>query len=71
MDDFLFVGPKETNACKALMETFDNICGDLGVPVSHEKTEGPTTLVTYLGLGIDSIRKAIYVPPAKIHPFLN
>ena len=71
LDDFLFVGPKETNACKALMETFDNICGDLGVPVSHEKTEGPTTLVTYLGLGIDSIRQAIYVPPAKIPPLLE
>lgn len=50
--DFLFAGPANTHICQTLMESFDAICKELGVPLSEEKTEGPSTYITFLGLGI-------------------
>lgn len=66
LDDFLFAGPANNNTCLHLMNSFDQVCQQLGVPISHEKSEGPTTSITFLGLGIDTIGQSIFVPPDKV-----
>lgn len=48
------------------MNTFDNVCQQLGVPISHEKSEGPTTSITFLGLGIETACQSIFVLPDKV-----
>lgn len=49
-----------------LMQTFDKICNELGVPLSVEKWMGPIITITYLGLEIDSISQMVKVPLEKI-----
>ncbi|XP_053145742.1 uncharacterized protein LOC128342468 [Hemicordylus capensis] len=38
LDDFLLVGRPRTNQCRHLLEVFQNLCADLGVPLAQEKT---------------------------------
>jgi len=38
----------------------------LGVPLNDEKSEGPTTVMTFLGLVIDSENMLIRIPQPKI-----
>lgn len=66
LDDFLFAGSATSNTCLHLMNSFDQVCHELGVPISHEKTEGPATSITFLGLGIDTVSQTIYVPQDKV-----
>jgi hypothetical protein len=37
------------------MNQFNGVCESLGVPIANEKTEGPTTILEYLGLTIDMV----------------
>lgn len=33
----------------------------MGVPIATDKTEGPTTYITYLGLGINSVSQTLFI----------
>ena len=54
LDDYLFVGTQGSGDCKALLEVFHETCQHLGVPIAHEKTEGPVTEIVFLGLQINT-----------------
>ena len=54
LDDFLFAGADKTSNCSKLMNTFTEVCSQLDVPIADDKTEGPSTRITYLGLLIDT-----------------
>ena len=43
LDDYLFVGAQGSRDCSTVLEIFHKICQHLGVPIAHEKTEGPVT----------------------------
>ena len=66
LDDFLFSGKSNTQDCQNLMDTFDKVCNVLGVPIAHEKTEGPCTKLHYLGLLIDTEKMLIQIPEDKV-----
>lgn len=48
LDGFLFV-ERGSGCCKALMDDFQDVVEELGVPLAHEKTEGPCKVLTFLG----------------------
>ena len=50
LDDFNTVGPPDSAECRANMHKLCELCAELGVPVATEKTVGPTTCLTFLGL---------------------
>jgi hypothetical protein len=50
------------------MNQFNGVCESLGVPIANEKTEGPTTILEYLGLTIDMVVK---IPADKVKELLN
>ena len=54
-DDIFFVGESNTNQCQNLMDIFINVCERMGVPIAHEKTEGPKTIIEYLGLTLCNV----------------
>jgi hypothetical protein len=54
LDDFILVGKKFSNDCSTLMNTFMNVCDELGVPISENKTVGPSNIITFLGFIIDT-----------------
>ena len=53
LDDFLFLGQATTQHCTTLMQEFTNLCEFLGVPLVEEKTVGPSTKLTFLGLELE------------------
>jgi hypothetical protein len=66
LDDFFFGGKVGTNECDKLMDNFDNLCKDFGVPVAQEKTVGPVQIIVFLGLEIDSIEMVVRIPLSKL-----
>lgn len=55
LEDFLFAGTTSTNNCKVLMDLFQEIFWELGVSLADNKTVGTSTVITFLGLIIDSV----------------
>ena len=66
LDDFFMVGRKGSEFCGMLLHAFQKVCDTLGVPLAVEKTEGPTTIITFLGLEINSDRQVVRVPQEKL-----
>ena len=66
LDDFLFGGRKDSNQCSLMMNSFQSCCDQMGVPVAVEKTEGPSTVIVFLGLELDSILMQIRIPMEKL-----
>ena len=66
LDDFFFAGKEGTENCKVLMDSFSTVCKRLNVPVADEKTEGPCTVIEYLGLTIDTDEMVVKIPIDKI-----
>lgn len=54
LDDFLFVGAASSGQCEALLKGFLSLCSELGMPLAHDKTEGPATKITFLGVELDT-----------------
>lgn len=52
LDDFFFVAPGDSSQCLFLLDTFRFFMSHFGVPLSMEKTEGPTTVLSFLGIEI-------------------
>ena len=52
------------------MNTFTEVCSQLGIPIADDKTEGPSTRKTYLGLLIDTEKMLIQIPDEKVQELL-
>ena len=66
LDDFLFAGAFQSSDCAFLMQTFSQLCDDLGVPLASNKTVGPTHVLVYLGLEIDTLEMCVRIPFDKL-----
>ncbi|VDI34321.1 Hypothetical predicted protein [Mytilus galloprovincialis] len=66
LDDFIFAGHESNNNCELLMDTFMKVCKDLCVPLADNKTVGPTTTLTFLGLEIDTLLMLVRIPENKV-----
>jgi hypothetical protein len=70
LDDFLFSAPTPDLA-KEWMDTFIHIFSEIGVPIAKEKTIGPATRVTFLGIEIDTVQQCIRLPEDKLSGLLT
>lgn len=66
LDDFIFAGKSLSGDCKLLRDSFLSICESLSVPLAVEKSLGPTTVLKFLGLIIDTDQMLIRVPDEKV-----
>ena len=66
LDDFLLLGPADSQACKAALECTLATCARVGLPVAPGKTEGPTTRLTFLGIEIDTVANEVRLPSEKL-----
>lgn len=66
LDDFIFAGAAHSNNCKYLMDSFQNLCHKISIPLAENKTVGPSTFITFLGLGIDTVNMFVVIPLDKI-----
>lgn len=66
LDDFLFIGPAKVHVCSEMLDCFFNICRSFGIPIAHEKTMGPVTVIKFLCITIDSVAMEFRLPMSKI-----
>lgn len=66
LDDFLFIGPPASLVCKAALRTMERVSLSFGVPLAPEKTEGPATVVKFLGIVIDADLMECRLPDDKL-----
>ena len=70
LDDF-FLCASSSEECQAHMDTMVSLFSELGVPLAVDKTVGPATSVTYLGIEIDSSNLSIRLPVDKFEELLS
>ena len=66
LDDFLTLGPPQSNICNHNLATLKHLCHRLGVPLALEKVEGPTTSLPFLGIVLDSECLEARLPEDKL-----
>ena len=66
LDDFLILGRPNSDECGNGLSKCIAVCEQLGVPLASEKTEGPSTCLTYLGFMIDSSKFEVSLPDKKV-----
>ena len=66
-----FAGSANSPDCARVLSSFTVVCKEFGVPLASDKTVGPTTQITFLGLTIDTVSRNIQVPPTKIVAILE
>ncbi|CAG2213355.1 unnamed protein product [Mytilus edulis] len=66
LDDFVFVSKTCSKGCDYALHFFLKLCKTIGVPIKHEKTRFPTTVLTIYGIEIDSNEMIARLPSDKI-----
>ena len=70
LDDFLFISPTYHES-KLALQTFKHICADIGVPLAPEKTVGPSQIIEFAGIHLDSVDMSASLPKDKITKFTH
>ena len=71
LDDFLLLGPPDYPICAEVLRILLQLSEELGVLVAGGKTEGPTTLLEFLGIEIDTELLQMRLPQAKLKDFIS
>ena len=66
LDDFLFFGQPVSSGCADSLRIALDTCQLLGVPVATHKVVGPTTVLTFLGICLDTVKMEIRLPDDKL-----
>ncbi len=65
LDDFL-LGARSKAKCSESLQVFRNVCTRVGMPIAEDKTVGPARKLSFLGLGLDTLKQCVGVPQHKI-----
>lgn len=57
LDDFIVIGSPDSHACENSILILKQTCADLGVPLPPEKQDGPTSVITFLGITVNTVQK--------------
>ena len=66
LDDFLLFGAPESHECRRALESVLETSARLGVPIAAHKTEGPASVITFLGIELDTEAKTLRLPEEKL-----
>ena len=66
IDDFLTAGRPETEECAKNLQTTIRTCEWLGLPLKSHKIEGPTPIIPFLGIVLDTEKGEIRLPEEKM-----
>ena len=66
LDDFITIGEPLSTECLSNLEVLLDTCRSLGIPIAEDKTVLPTTLITFLGIEIDSVAQELRLPDDKL-----
>jgi hypothetical protein len=66
LDDLWFAGRADSSECTNLVSNVSSLCQELGIPLAVENTIGPSCVITFLGLEIDTLERVIKILPPKL-----
>ncbi|XP_062522989.1 uncharacterized protein LOC134197660 [Corticium candelabrum] len=66
LNDFLFCGAAGSGKCAQNLASALTTCRDLGMPVADHKTQGPSTVLTFLCIEIDTVHMQLRLPSEKL-----
>ena len=66
LDDFLLFGAPGSQQCIEALTKALARCAHLGVPVAPSKTEGPSTVLVFLGIQLDTLSLTMCLPLPKL-----
>ena len=66
VDDFVILGPPNSVKCGSDLGLLMQACTELGVLVADDKTKGPSTYLTILGIEVDSLAMELRLPQVKM-----
>ena len=66
LDDFLFLGTPHSEEAGNVLEVVTKVLRMLGIPIAVHKTEGPNTVLTFLGIIIDTVNFELRLPDDKL-----
>ena len=65
LDDFLIVASTR-NQCSNQLSLFLELCSYLGIPIAPEKIAGPSTILSFAGIELDTVRLEARLPSDKV-----
>ena len=71
LDDFLIMGPPNSATCAVNLRILEAVCHRLGVPLAPNKREGPSCVLVFLGIIIDTTRGELRLPIDKLQRLLS
>ena len=66
LDDFVMWGASATRQCHRALTRTKQLCARLELPLVADKTVGPTTCLTFLGITIDTEANELRLPEEKL-----
>ena len=66
LDDFLLLGHPNSDECATALRTTLATCRELGVLLAADKVEGPATLLTFLGIELNTMTMSLGLPADKL-----
>ena len=71
IDDFLTAGRAGTPECANNLQVLIATCDYLGFPLKSHKLEGPTPVLPFLGIVLDTVREEITLPEEKLSELIK
>lgn len=65
LDDFIILDASYSS-CSRQLQSFVNMCADVGVPLAREKTFQPSQVMSFLGYELDSVMMEVRLPLEKL-----
>lgn len=66
LDDFLIISKNKISANQDL-DRFLTACHDINIPMAPEKTQGPSTCLSFAGIELDTVHMVARLPLDKLH----
>ena len=66
IDNFVTAGPLKSPECGKNSHIMHETCRDVGLPVEHEKDEGPTTCLPFTDIELDNVAMELRLPQEKL-----
>ena len=66
LDDYITLGAPGTLECDQNLTLLVNLCHTLNLPLALGKKEGPTTVLIFLGIELDTIKLELRLPAQKL-----
>ena len=70
LDDYITIGPPDSQICQSNLDTMLAVCDDVGFDVNPNKVVGPTNVLEFLGIILDTNRMELRISEDRLSSIL-